>query len=1504
MKRSRLIWLALVLFLSAAAIFSVAADTSPSKFWQKLAATFARVSPSQTAQTTASQYTFQLPPNDVQRILAGAPIESPGTRASSSPTVLRLPHPDGKMRQFRLLESPLLTPEMAAQYPDIKSYTAQGVDDPAATARFSWTSRGLHGIIVGNDYSVFIHPVDHRTTTNYVSYFAPQDERFECGVKDSTPGLRGRTATPGINSMNGGTLRTYRLALTAPAEYTLDPTLGGGTVASTVASFNVWLNQVNAVYEREMSIRFTLVNNTSIIYTNATTDPFTNPTDTVTSLTEVRDLLRTQVGIANYDLGHVLLVGDTGGVAFLGVTCDGSGSANKGGGVSGVPAPLGYAFGASRIMHEMGHQFGATHTFNDIAACASNRAANTAYEPGNGMTIMAYPVQCITPIVPNRELRFHDGSLTQMVNFLGSLGGTCATTMATGNTPPTVSGGPDRTIPRNTPFTLTATGSDPDVNDAANLTYVWEQIDAGGALYGQTTDVASFTDVGDPSTTTRPIFRPFSPSPNPTRTFPSLTYILNNANVPPGIVSGYYTAESLPNVTRTLNFRVTLRDNRAGGGGFSDDHVALNVDGNSGPFLVTAPNTAVSLPAGSLQTVTWNVNNTNLAPVNCANVKISLSTDGGQTFPTVLAASTPNDGSEVITLPSLTATVSTARIKVEAVGNIFFDLSDANFTISSGTSCPNVTSFAPGAGNTGTSVKIFGTGFTGVTAVKFSNNVSASFTVNSDTQITVTQPAGAASGPLTLSKAGCADTLTANYLVCSTLAGTLTVDDGTYEQVNVGRFLVNRLTPASYPATLQSISVRIASTQYLQVGTPLTLLAGVNADGDTNINNTSFQTSNVTVTAVNTFVKYDLAQPITIYAGDFVVGYTFPNGGATASLDITSPDNRSYSSEDGLNFSVNTSADYLIRAGYLTGCGLGVSACPTVSGISPANGQIGDTVTINGTGFSGVTSVTFNNNLVTNFTIVSETQITAVVPAGATTGPITLSEPNCADVQSTNFVVDTPVCPTVTGFNPPSGQAGDTVVITGSNFTGVTVVKFAGDAAATFTVDSPTQITATIPTGAQYGPISISKQGCANAQTANFVPCNSTFPLQIDDGSPNTNGGFTGPTTPYYVSRLTPVTYPATLTTVSININSTSVPVGTPITILAGTNTDGDTNINGTTFQTLSATHISAGQYNSYTLTTPVTINAGDFVIGFSLSIPTGSTWFPESRDTDNPQGRSYRSTNSGSTYSLATGNANYLIRGQYYRPCCETLTITTQPSNQVACAGAPASFSVVATGSNLSYQWRKNGSNIVGATSNSYSIPAVAAGDVGSYDVVITNSCNSTVTSNAATLALNPTTAITAPPVNQTVCEGGPASFSVTATGTGLSYQWRKNGAPISGATNSSFAIPAAAAADAGSYDVVVTGSCGTVTSSAATLTVNSGAAITAPPVNQTVREGGPASFSDGATGAGLSYQWRKNGAPIGGATNSSFAIPAAAAADAGSYDVIVTGSCGTVTSSAATNC
>ncbi len=343
--------------------------------------------------------------------------------------------------------------------------------------------------------------------------------------------------------------------------------------------------------------------------------------------------------------------------------------------MTGLGTPVGDPFAIDYVAHEMGHQWGSNHTFNGaVDNCSGgNRSASNAYEPGSGITIMAYAGICGSQdLAPNSIDTFHVRSLEVIKAFSqDGNGNTCAAPTPTGNTPPTVTGPGNFTIPKGTPFALTATAS--DVN-GDSITYDWQEYDLGAS-----TNAVPNTDASGGA---RPIFRPYLPTVSGTRTFPSLQYILNNANVPPATTGGFLTGELLPAISRTMNFQVVARDNRANGGGINTATSVVTVVAASGPFVVTAPNTAVSVAGNSSLTVTWNVAGTTAAPVSAANVKISLSTDGGLTFPTVLLASTPNDGSQAVTVPNTPTT--TARIKVEAVGNIFFDITDANFTITPG----------------------------------------------------------------------------------------------------------------------------------------------------------------------------------------------------------------------------------------------------------------------------------------------------------------------------------------------------------------------------------------------------------------------------------------------------------------------------------------------------------------------------------------------------------------------------------------------------------------------------------------------------------------------------------------------------------------------------------------------------------------------------------------------------------------------------------------------------
>jgi gliding motility-associated-like protein len=258
---------------------------------------------------------------------------------------------------------------------------------------------------------------------------------------------------------------------------------------------------------------------------------------------------------------------------------------------------------------------------------------------------------------------------------------------------------------------------------------------------------------------------------------------------------------------------------------------------------------------------------------------------------------------------------------------------------------------------------------------------------------------------------------------------------------------------------------------------------------------------------------------------------------------------------------------------------------------------------------------------------------------------------------------------------------------------------------------------------------------------------------------------------------------------------------------------------------------------------------------------------------------------------------------------------LTTSPANQTVCEGASVSFSVTATGTALTYQWRlgtvnlSNGGNISGATTSVLTINPVDVSDAANnYNVVVSGSCSPAAISANATLVVNTSPVITSGPANQTVCEGNSASFSVTATGTALTYQWRKgtvnltNGGNISGATTSTLTINPVTTADAATnYNVVITGTCSPgVTSANAFLAINVAPVIATEPVSQTVCEGENVSFSVIATGSAITYQWRKgtvnlsNGGNISGATSATLNISSVSLSDAATdYNVVVSGVC-----------
>jgi hypothetical protein len=599
-------------------------------------------------------------------LLERAPEEG-SADAAATPLVLALPYPEGGERRFAVVASPVMEPALQARYPEIRTFAAQGIDEPAASARLSLTPFGFHAQVLSPGGTVLIDPWRAGGPGLAIAYRKRDARRapgtaFTCGVttreqEEASAALdQSRAALgDGLTASSGTQLRTYRLALAGTGEYTTavcapDP----AAVGCGLAAMAVSMNRVNGIYERDVAIRMVMVaNNDLVVYTNGGADPYTNGSGG-TMLGQNQSNLDMVIGSANYDIGHVFSTGG-GGIAQLNVPCTGS----KARGVTGQANPVGDPFDVDYVAHEMGHQFGGAHTFNGTTGnCGGNRSGSSAYEPGSGSTIMAYAGICdAEDLQPHSDDTFHPRSFDQIVAFsTGATGSSCPVITATGNTPPAVEAGPAFSIPRLTPFTLTGSATDADGD---GLTYMWEEMDLGSA-----------SPPNDDVAAVRPIFRSFVPLPVPSRDLPRRSDVLANVAT---------LGEAMSTRNRTMTFRLTARDNRAGGGGVANDSTTVTVVAAAGPFVVTAPNTAVTWSGLGSQEVTWNVAGTSVAPISCASVDVHLSTDGGNSFPHVLATGTPNDGAEIVTVPDLPTTQ--ARVRVGCTGNVFWDVSNLSYTI-------------------------------------------------------------------------------------------------------------------------------------------------------------------------------------------------------------------------------------------------------------------------------------------------------------------------------------------------------------------------------------------------------------------------------------------------------------------------------------------------------------------------------------------------------------------------------------------------------------------------------------------------------------------------------------------------------------------------------------------------------------------------------------------------------------------------------------------------------
>lgn len=620
--------------------------------------------------------TVTLDINAINTFLASLPSEEVAFANRNNTPILVLPMPDGSVASFNVWESKVMEQGLVNNFPTIKTYAGQGITDKYATIRFDVTDMGFHAMILSaQNGSIFIDPYYQNDVNNYIVYYKKDfvnkkvfKEFLPLKSKVNAKGAAARMFPAGqcIASQR----RNYRLAIACTHQYAQAATgLANPTKAQTLAKIVTSVNRITGVYEQEVGIHFNLIaSNQNIIYTNSSNDTALGQydADPFSLIDKSQSHITLIIGSANFDIGHTFSSG-AGGLALLGVVCD---DQYKASGVTGSANPVGDAYDIDYVCHEIGHQFGGEHTFNaNTNYCYDNTnsfstSTATNCEPGSGSTIMAYAGLCDTvgtnnDLQPHSDPQFHAISTAQILDYsILDVGNNCPTITATGNNPPTVNAGADYTIPVNTPFYLTANGSDPD-NDV--ITYSWEEMDVFGAIGNwnatQTADI--------------PLFRSFVPKTTGVRYFPQISDVINGTTT---------IGERLPSISRTMKFRVTVRDNKAGGGGTCFDDATITVNNTGVAFSITSQNTAgIIMLDGETKTITWNKGSTNLAPFNVANVAIELSTDGGNTFPYTILASTPNDGTENITVPQQYTT--TARIRVRALGNIFYAMNSKNFTI-------------------------------------------------------------------------------------------------------------------------------------------------------------------------------------------------------------------------------------------------------------------------------------------------------------------------------------------------------------------------------------------------------------------------------------------------------------------------------------------------------------------------------------------------------------------------------------------------------------------------------------------------------------------------------------------------------------------------------------------------------------------------------------------------------------------------------------------------------